>query len=355
MGRAFEYRKARKLKRWGHMARVFTKIGKEIEIAVKAGGPDPSGNTRLRILMQNAKAENMPKENVERAIKRAISKDTSDYKEVVYEGYGPHGIAFLVETATDNTNRTVASMRMYFNKCGGTLGNSGSVAFMFDHKCVFKFHAAEGADMEELELEMIDLGVDAVVSGGQTMNPSTEDILAAIQSVPAKTVLVLPNNKNIIMASEQAQKLADRKVIVLPTRTVPQGMTAMLNFDPELKPEENAVGMMQAADHVSTGLITYAARDSEFDGKPIKKGEIMALENGKIVATGTDIVKMTYRLARSMKKKDSQFITVISGCDVSDEDAEKTTEMVRTKCGSSVEVSHISGGQPVYYYMISVE
>ena len=208
---------------------------------------------------------------------------------------------------------------------------------------------------EGLKNVFADLGVDAVVSGGQTMNPSTEDILAAIQSVPAKTVLVLPNNKNIIMASEQAQKLADRKVIVLPTRTVPQGMTAMLNFDPELKPEENAVGMMQAADHVSTGLITYAARDSEFDGKPIKKGEIMALENGKIVATGTDIVKMTYRLARAMKKKDSQFITVISGCDVSDEDAEKTTEMVRTKCGSSVEVSHISGGQPVYYYMISVE
>ena len=200
-----------------------------------------------------------------------------------------------------------------------------------------------------------DLGVDAVVSGGQTMNPATEDILAAIQSVPAKTVLVLPNNKNIIMASEQAQKLADRKVIVLPTRTVPQGMTAMLNFDPDLKPEENAVAMMQAADRVSTGLITYAARDSEFDGKPIKKGEIMALENGKIVATGTDLVKMTYRLARSMKKKDTQFITVISGCDVSDEDAEKTTDLVRAKCGSSVEVSHISGGQPVYYYMISVE
>ena len=181
------------------------------------------------------------------------------------------------------------------------------------------------------------------------------EFLAAIQSVPAKTVLVLPNNKNIIMASEQAQKLADRKVIVLPTRTVPQGMTAMLNFDPDLKPEENAVAMMQAADRVSTGLITYAARDSEFDGKPIKKGEIMALENGKIVATGTDLVKMTYRLARSMKKKDTQFITVISGCDVSDEDAEKTTDLVRAKCGGSVEVSHISGGQPVYYYMISVE
>ena len=119
------------------MARVFTKIGKEIEIAVKAGGSDPSGNTRLRILIQNAKAENMPKENIERAIKRATDKDAADYKEVIYEGYGPHGIAFLVETATDNTNRTVASLRMNFNKSGGTLGTSGSVAFMFDHKFVF--------------------------------------------------------------------------------------------------------------------------------------------------------------------------------------------------------------------------
>ena len=186
-----------------------------------------------------------------------------------------------------------------------------------------------------------DLGVDAVVSGGQTMNPATEDILAAIQSVPAKTVLVLPNNKNIIMAAEQAEKLADRKVLVLPTRTVPQGMTA--------------VNMMAAAEKVATGLITYAARDSEFDGRPIRKGEIMALENGKIVATGSDITKMTYRLARSMKKKDSQFITVISGAEVSEEDAEHTTELVQSKCGSSVEVSHIHGGQPVYYYMLSVE
>ncbi|WP_298027746.1 YebC/PmpR family DNA-binding transcriptional regulator [uncultured Alistipes sp.] len=160
MGRAFEYRKARKMKRWGHMARTFTKLGKEIEIAVKAGGSDPSGNTRLRILIQNAKAENMPKENIERAIKRATEKDAADYKEVIYEGYGPHGIAFLVETATDNTNRTVANVRMHFNKCGGTLGNSGSVAFMFEHKCVFKFHAPAGADLESIELEMIDLGVD---------------------------------------------------------------------------------------------------------------------------------------------------------------------------------------------------
>lgn len=200
-----------------------------------------------------------------------------------------------------------------------------------------------------------DLGVDAVVSGGQTMNPATEDILAAIQSVPAKTVLVLPNNKNIIMAAEQAQKLADRKVLVLPTRTVPQGMTAMLNFDPDAAPEDNAVNMMAAADKVATGLVTYAARDSEFDGKPIKKGEIMALENGKIVATGNDITKMTYRLARSMRKKDTQFITVISGCDVDEAEAERTTELVQAKCGGNIEVSHISGGQPVYYYMISVE
>ncbi|MDD4850054.1 MAG: DAK2 domain-containing protein [Gemmiger sp.] len=208
---------------------------------------------------------------------------------------------------------------------------------------------------EGLRAVFTDLGVDAVVSGGQTMNPATEDILAAIQSVPAKTVLVLPNNKNIIMAAEQAEKLADRKVVVLPTRTVPQGMTAMLNFDPEATPDDNAVNMMSAAEQVATGMVTYAARDSEFDGKLIKKGEIMALENGKIVATGTDIAKMTYRLARSMRKKDTQFITVISGCEVSDEEAERTTELVRTKCGGNIEVSHISGGQPVYYYMISVE
>ncbi len=160
MGRAFEFRKARKMKRWGNMARVFTKIGKEIEIAVKAGGPDPSANTRLRVLMQNAKSENMPKENVERAIKRATSKDTADYKEFVYEGYAPHGVAVIVETATDNTNRTVASVRMHFNKCGGSLGNSGSVGFMFEHKCTFRFNIPAEIDADELELEMIDLGVE---------------------------------------------------------------------------------------------------------------------------------------------------------------------------------------------------
>ena len=194
-----------------------------------------------------------------------------------------------------------------------------------------------------------------VDAGGQTMNPSTEDNLAAIQSVPAKTVFVLPNNKNIIMAAEQAEKLADRQVVVLPTRTVPMGITAMLNFDPSVNAETNTINMMAAADKVSTGLITYAARDSEYDGKRIRKGEIMALENGKIVSTSTDITKATYRLARGMCKKDSSFVTIISGCDVSDEDAEKVTEMVKAKCPNHVEVSHIRGGQPVYYYMISVE
>ena len=208
---------------------------------------------------------------------------------------------------------------------------------------------------EGLKAVFTDLAADAVVSGGQTMNPATEDILAAIQSVPAKTVFVLPNNKNIIMAAEQAQKLADRQVVVLPTRTVPMGITAMLNFDPSVNAETNTINMMAAADKVSTGLITYAARDSEFDGKRIRKGEIMALENGKIVATSTDLTKATYRLARSMCKKDSSFVTIISGCDVSDEEAEKLTEIVKAKCPNHVEVSHIRGGQPVYYYMISVE
>ena len=162
MGRAFEYRKARKMKRWGNMARVFTKLGKEITIAAKDGGPDPETNPRLRILMQTAKKENMPKENVERAIKKATSKDFTDYKEMNYEGYGPHGIAVFVETATDNTTRTVANVRSYFNKLGGSLGTSGSLEFLFDHKCIFHISKKEGISMEDLELELIDFGVDEV-------------------------------------------------------------------------------------------------------------------------------------------------------------------------------------------------
>ncbi|MDE6279438.1 MAG: YebC/PmpR family DNA-binding transcriptional regulator [Paramuribaculum sp.] len=162
MGRAFEYRKARKLKRWGNMSRTFTRIGKEITIAAKAGGPDPDTNPRLRVLMQNAKAANMPKDTVERAIKKATEKDASDYKEIVYEGYGPFGIAIVVEAATDNNTRTVANVRSYFNKHGGNLGTQGSLAFLFDHKSVFKVKPKADVELEDLELELIDYGVDEI-------------------------------------------------------------------------------------------------------------------------------------------------------------------------------------------------
>jgi YebC/PmpR family DNA-binding regulatory protein len=162
MGRAFEYRKARKLKRWGNMSRTFTRIGKEITIAAKAGGSDPSTNPRLRALMQNAKAANMPKDTVERAIKKATDKDAGDYKEITYEGYGPHGIAIFVEAATDNNTRTVANVRSYFTKHGGSLGTQGSLTFLFDHKAVFKINAPADLNLEDLELELIDYGVDEI-------------------------------------------------------------------------------------------------------------------------------------------------------------------------------------------------
>lgn len=161
MGRAFEFRKARKMKRWSAMAKTFTRIGKDIVMAVKDGGPNPETNSRLRAVIQNAKAANMPKDNVERAIKKASDKNTDNYKEVLFEGYGPHGIAVLVETATDNNNRTVANVRSFFNKCDGNLGTQGSVEFMFDHTCNFRI-PSEGQDPEELELEFIDFGVEEV-------------------------------------------------------------------------------------------------------------------------------------------------------------------------------------------------
>ncbi|MDE6301540.1 MAG: YebC/PmpR family DNA-binding transcriptional regulator [Muribaculaceae bacterium] len=160
MGRAFEYRKARKLKRWGNMSRTFTRIGKEITIAAKAGGPDPDTNPRLRALMQNAKAANMPKDTVERAIKKATDKDAGDYKMITYEGYGPFGIAIFVEAATDNNTRTVANVRSYFTKHGGSLGTQGSLTFLFDHKSVFKIRPKDGVGLEDLELELIDYGVE---------------------------------------------------------------------------------------------------------------------------------------------------------------------------------------------------
>ncbi|MFZ4724556.1 MAG: YebC/PmpR family DNA-binding transcriptional regulator [Paludibacter sp.] len=163
MGRAFEYRKATKMKRWGNMARVFTKLGKQITISVRESGPDPDTNPRLRVLIQQSKKENMPKENVERAIKKAISKDEADYKEVVYEGYGPNGIAIVIETATDNPTRTVANIRSYLTRHGGSLGTSGCLQFLFDHKCVFKIAAKPDVSLEDLELELIDFGVDELV------------------------------------------------------------------------------------------------------------------------------------------------------------------------------------------------
>ena len=183
MGRAFEFRKERKMKRWGHMAKTFTKIGKEITIAVKQGGPDVIGNPRLRALIAEARNENMPKENIERAIKKATDKTLGDFKEVTFEGYGPFGVAFLVETATDNNTRTVANVRSYFTKCGGTLGTSGSVSFMFGHKCVFRIKDQEGIDVDELQLNLCDYDdpevfveeqEDELVSGGFERIPTTE-------------------------------------------------------------------------------------------------------------------------------------------------------------------------------------
>ena len=160
MGRAFEYRKAAKLKRWGHMARTFTKLGKEIAIAVKVGGPEPENNPRLRAIIATCKRENMPKDNIARAIKNAVGKDTSDYKEVTYEGYGPHGVAVFVDTLTDNTTRTVGDVRSVFNKFDGNLGTTGSLSFLFDHKAVFTFKSKEGIEMDELILDLIDYGVE---------------------------------------------------------------------------------------------------------------------------------------------------------------------------------------------------
>ena len=161
MGRAFEFRKARKMKRWSAMSKAFTRIGKDIVIAVKEGGPDPDSNSKLRAVIQNAKSVNMPKDNIDRAIKRASDKSLGNYKEILFEGYAPYGVAILVETATDNNTRTVANIRSYFNKCNGNLGTSGSVIFMFDHTCNFRIEK-QNIDIENLEFDLIDFGVEEV-------------------------------------------------------------------------------------------------------------------------------------------------------------------------------------------------
>lgn len=199
-----------------------------------------------------------------------------------------------------------------------------------------------------------DIGVDCVVKGGQTMNPSTEDILAAICACPAETVFVLPNNKNIIMAAEQAVRLSDRKVCVLQTRTIPQGMAAMLAFDPEADFNTNRVEMTKAFEQVSTGQVTFAARDSEYEGHAIKEGEILALDNGKLSFVEKDVSKAAYKLTKKLVRGDSSFVTVIYGSDVTDQAAEALVDQLQNKF-SSLEINLINGGQPVYYYIISVE
>ncbi len=221
MGRAFEYRKARKMKRWGNMARVFTKLGKEITMAAKAGGADPETNPRLRVLMQTAKKENMPKDNVERAIKKATSKDYSDYKEMNYEGYGPYGIAVFVETATDNTTRTVANVRSYFNKAGGSLGTTGSLEFLFDHKCIFHIVKQDDMNLEDLELELIDYGVDEleedeneiVLYGEFTQNSAIQSYLEEVgYEISSVEFVRIPNDTKEVTEEQrvQLQKLIDK-------------------------------------------------------------------------------------------------------------------------------------------------
>ena len=208
---------------------------------------------------------------------------------------------------------------------------------------------------EGLEALFKDLGVDTLVSGGQTMNPSTDDILKAIEQTPAKTVFVLPNNKNIIMAAEQAVPLSSRKVIVLPTRTIPMGISAMLSFNPDVSDEENAIEMQNAFANVSTGQITFAARDSDFDGFKIKKDDLMAMENGKIVFTETDIERCAVKLCSKMSKKDVQFLTLIYGEGIDEATAQRVVSELEIKLQGKVEITLINGGQPVYYFIISAE
>ncbi len=208
---------------------------------------------------------------------------------------------------------------------------------------------------EGIEQLFYDLGVDNLVSGGQTMNPSTDDILRAVELTPAETVFVLPNNKNIIMAAEMAVPLSTRNVIVLPTKTVPMGISAMLAFDPDADADSNAVNMKNAAEKVSTGQVTFAARDSDFDGFKIKEGDILAMDNGKLAFTEQDFMRATVKLTRSMCKKDTSFVTLIYGESVSESQAESVREALESKLGPDIEVSAVPGGQPIYYFIISIE
>ena len=214
MGRAFEFRKARKMKRWSAMSKAFTRIGKDIVMAVKEGGADPDSNSKLRAVIQNAKSVNMPKDNIERAIKRASDKNQGDYKKVLFEGYGPHGIAILVETATDNNTRTVANIRSYFSKCNGNLGTSGSVVFMFDHICNFKVEKQD-LDIEELELELIDFGVEELfIEENEILIYAPFECYGVIQSELEKREIIINSSgfdriPNITKEIKEEEEIAD--------------------------------------------------------------------------------------------------------------------------------------------------
>ena len=249
MGRAFEFRKERKLKRWGHMARTFTKLGKEITIAVKQGGPDVTGNPRLRALMAEARAEQMPKENIERAIKKATESKQGDFKEIIYEGFGPFGIAYLVEAATDNNTRTVANVRSYFNKCGGSLGTSGSVSFMFDRKCTFRVKEKEGVDLEELELELIDYGVEELFEQVEVDKDDNETKVIVIYGDPTSygsiQKYIEENGYELISGGFEQIPNVDLKDVTPEQRITLDKLTGMLEDDEDvtnvyttMKPEE---------------------------------------------------------------------------------------------------------------------
>lgn len=253
------------------------------------------------------------------------------------------------------TNIKIDNMRLQFagKKAAAKKEQEEDTYVAVDPDTEFGFVAvAVGDGVSQL---FSDLGVNQVVSGGQTMNPSTDDILKAIHATPAKNVFVLPNNKNIIMAAEQTIKLADRKVYVLQTRTIPQGVAAMLAFDPDLNVSDNQMTMMKAYERVETGLITFAARDSDYDGHNIKKGDLLALDNGKLAFTDKDLSHALIKLTRALLHRDSSFVTLYYGADVSDEQAEEVLEALKAKLPDDIEVTLINGGQPVYYYMISVE
>ena len=237
------------MKRWGHMARTFTKLGKEITVAVKQGGPDVTGNPRLRALMAEARAEQMPKENIERAIKKATESKQGDFKEIIYEGFGPFGIAYLVEAATDNNTRTVANVRSYFNKCGGSLGTSGSVSFMFDRKCTFRVKEKDGVDLEELELELIDYGVEELFEQVEVDKDDNETKVIVIYGEPTSygsiQKYIEENGMELISGGFEQIPNVDLKEVTPEQRSTLEKLTGLLEEDEDVT---NVYTTMKPAD-----------------------------------------------------------------------------------------------------------